>query len=176
MIALALILFELSPLRCFFYACLCLLCNLNSLWNIIMIPHSYVEQVMTICHIEEWQLSHWYFLSYFPLMVSDAILCPLHNLKTVWNIIMILDGYVEQVMTICRVQDWQLSLSYFLSYFPLMVSDAVSCPLHNLKTVWNILMVLGHVDVSHTRMATLAVILSELFPLDHFSCSFVSAL
>ena len=30
--------------------------------------------------------------------------------------------------------------------------------------------------MSHTRMAPLAVILSELFPLDHFRCNFVSAL
>ena len=41
----------------------------------------------------------------FPLMVSDAISCLLHNLKTVWNIIMILHSYVEQVMTMCRVQE-----------------------------------------------------------------------
>ena len=34
----------------------------------------------------------------------------------------------------------------------------------------------GQDDVSHTRMATLAIILSELFPLDHFRCNFVSAL
>ena len=32
----------------------------------------------------------------FPLDVSDAISCPLHNLKTVWNIIMILHSYVER--------------------------------------------------------------------------------
>ena len=30
--------------------------------------------------------------------------------------------------------------------------------------------------MSHTRMATLTVIRFELFPLDHFSCNFVSAL
>ena len=30
--------------------------------------------------------------------------------------------------------------------------------------------------MSHTRMATLAVIFSELFPLDHFRCNFVSSL
>ena len=119
---LPLILFELSPLWCF-----CQLCNLNTLWNIIMILYSYVDQVMTMCCIQVWQLLLSYFLSYFPLMVSDAILCPLHNLKTVWNIIMILYSYVEQVMTMCRVQEWQLSLSYFLSYFPFMVSDAISC-------------------------------------------------
>ena len=70
-----------------------------------MILHSYVEQVMTMCHVQERQLLLSYFLSYFPLMVSDAISCPLHNLNTVWNIIMILHSYVEQVMTICRIQE-----------------------------------------------------------------------
>ena len=60
-------------------------------------------------------------VSYFPLMGSDAISCPLHNLqtggnimmilytfynlKTLWNIIIILHNYVEQVMTMCRVQE-----------------------------------------------------------------------
>ena len=120
----------------------CLLCNLNTLWNIIMILYSYIEQVMTMCPVQEWQLLLLYFLSYFPLMVSDAILCPLHNLNTLWNKIMILHSYVEQVMKMYRIQEWQLSLSYFLSYFPLIVSDAISCPLHDLKTVWNILMIL----------------------------------
>ena len=33
----------------------------------------------------------------------------------------------------------------------------------------------GHDDVSRTRMATLAFILSELFPLDCFRCNSVSA-
>ena len=124
-----------------YHAYLCPLCNLNTLWNIIMILHSYVEQVMTMCCIQEWQLLLLYFLNYFPMMVSDAILCPLHNLNTLWNIIMILHSYVEQVMTICHVQEWQLLLLYFLSYFPLMVSDAISCPLHNWNTLWNIIMV-----------------------------------
>ena len=50
-----------------------------------------------------------------PLMVSDAISCPLHNLKTFWNILMIRHGNVKQVMTMCRILEWQLSLSYFLS-------------------------------------------------------------
>ena len=63
-----------------------------------------------------------------------------------------------------------------------MISDANSCRLHNLKTVWNIfydtlqLSGTGHVDVSHIRMATLAIILSESFPHDHFICNFMSAL
>ena len=69
-----------------------------------------------------------YFLSYFPLIVSDAISCQLHNLNTLWYIIMILHSYVEQVLTMCRVQEGQLSLLYFLSYFPLIVSDAIEAP------------------------------------------------
>ena len=115
-------------------------------------------------------------------MVSDAISCPLHNLKTVWNIIMILHSFVEQVMTMCRVQESQLSLSYFLSYFPLMISGAISCPLHNLKTDrleynhdTSQLCRTGHDDVSRTRMTTHAFILSELFHLDGFKCNVVSA-
>ena len=79
-------------------------------------------------------------------MVSDAISCLLHNLITVWDIIMILHSHVEQVM----------------------------------KIVWNIIMILqlcrtGHYDVSRKRMKTLTFILSELFPLDGFRCNFMSA-
>ena len=114
------------------YAYLCPLCNFT-IWNIIMILYSYVEQVMTMCCIQDWQLSLSYFLSYFNLMVLDAISRLLHNLNTLWYIIMILYSYVEQVLTMSRVQEWQLSLSYFLSYFPLIVSDAILCPLHNFK-------------------------------------------
>ena len=131
----------ISPLL-LFYAYSSPLCNLNTLWNIIMILHGYVERVMTMCHVQEWQLSLSYFLSYFPLMVSDAISCPLYYLKTIWNIMMILYCYVEQVMSMCRIQEWQLSLSYFLSYFPLIFSYAISCPLYNLNTLWNIIMIL----------------------------------
>ena len=35
------------------YAYSCPLCNLNTLWNIIMILHTYVEQVMKICRVQE---------------------------------------------------------------------------------------------------------------------------
>ena len=77
-------------------------------------------------------------------LVSDAISCLLHNLKTIWNILMTHFSYVEQVMTMCpiqeeqvmtmcRIQEWQLSLSYFLSYFTLIISVTVSCPLCNLN-------------------------------------------
>ena len=75
-------------------------------------------------------------------MISDAILCPLHNLKTLWNILMILYSFVEQVMKMCRIQEWQLSLSYFLSYFPLIILDAILCLLYNLNALWNLIMIL----------------------------------
>ena len=44
-------------------------------------------------------------MSYLPFYVFYAYSCPLCNLNTLWNIIMILDSYVEQVTTMCRVQE-----------------------------------------------------------------------
>ena len=77
-----------------------------------------------------------YFLSYFPLMVSDTISCPFHNLKTVWHITMILHSYVEQVMTICRIQKWQLSFLYLLSYLPLMVKATMYSILNTVRNIF----------------------------------------
>ena len=68
------------------------------------------------------------FSKLFPFDCFRRILCPLHNLNTLWYIVMILHIYVEQVMMMCD-----------------------------------------------TRMTTLAFIVSELFPLDYFICSFLSA-
>ena len=132
----------------------CPLHNLKTVWIILMILFSYVEQVMSMCRIQEWQLSLSYFLSYFPLIISDAISCPFHNLKIVWNIIMILHSHVEQVMTMCHIQEWQLSLSYFLSYFPLIISDAILCLLYNLNTLWNIIMILHRYVEQVTTMCS----------------------
>ena len=73
--------------------------------------------------------------SYFPLMVSDAISCPLHNLKTVWDIIMILHSYIEQVMTMWHVQERQLSFLYSLSYLPLVVKATVLCILNTVRSI-----------------------------------------
>ena len=56
---------------------------------IIMILHSYVEQVLIMCHVQEGQLLLLFFRSYFPLIVSDAISCLLHNLNTLCYIIII---------------------------------------------------------------------------------------
>ena len=55
---------------------------------------------------------------------------------------MILHRYVEQVMMVCREQEWQLLLTYFLSYFPLIILGVISCPLYNLNTFWNIFVIL----------------------------------
>ena len=70
-----------------------------------------------------------------PLVIFLADSCPLCNLNTLWNIFMILHRNVEQVLTICCEQEWQLLLSYFLSYFPLIVLGVIfladSCPLYN---------------------------------------------
>ena len=74
-----------------------------------------------------------------------------------------------------RVQELQLSLSYFLIYFPLIISDAISYPLCNLNTFFEYnhdtsqLCRTSHDDVSHTKMTSLACILSELSPLDCLS-------
>ena len=137
-------LFPFDGFRCNFVSA----SQLETPWYIIMILYSYVEQILTMCRVHEWQLSLSYFLSYFPLIVSDAISCPLHNLKSLWYIIMIFYSYVEHSLLMLRVQEWQLLLSYFLSYFPLIVSAAVSCPLHNLKTLWYFIMIL-HSYVEH---------------------------
>ena len=69
-------------------------------------------------------------------MVSDAISCPLHNLKTVWNIFMILYSYVEQVMTMCRVQERQLTFLDFLSYLPLIIKATMRSILNTVRNIF----------------------------------------
>ena len=65
-----------------------------------MILHSYVEQVMTMCRVQKWELSLYYFLS---CLLFDAFM-HIRNLNTLWNIIMILHSYVERVMTMYRAR------------------------------------------------------------------------
>ena len=95
-----------------------------------------------MCRVQEWQLLLSYFLSYFPLVVSDAISCLLRNLKT------FLVFYYD-TSELCRIRLVDVSgtrmttLTFILSeLFPLDVSDAISCPLHNLNTLWYIIMIL----------------------------------
>ena len=75
-------------------------------------PLEYNHDTSQLCRSGHDDVSHtkmttlaFILLSYLPLMLSNAISCPLHNLKTDWNIIMIVHSYVEQVMTMCRVQE-----------------------------------------------------------------------
>ena len=51
---------------------------------------------------------------------------------------MILHSYVEQVMTMCRihVQEKQLSLSYFLSYLPLMIKATMPSILNTVRDIF----------------------------------------
>ena len=88
-----------------------------------------------MCCVQKRELSLYYFLSYPPYDVFYAYLCLLFNLNTLLNIIMILHSYIEQVMTMCHVQERQLLLLYFLTYFPLIVSDAILCPLQMVTEI-----------------------------------------
>ena len=98
----------------------CLLCNLNTLWNILMILGRNVDQDEMTCRIQDWQLWLSYFWSYHPLFYLKKNLCPLCNSNSLWNILMVLGRNVEQVQTPYRVQEWQLFLSYFWLYLPLL--------------------------------------------------------
>ena len=94
-----------------------------------------------------WVIFPWWFQMQF---------CVRSVTNTLWYIIMALHSNVVKVLTTC----------------PLMVSDAISCPLCNLNTLWYIIMTLySYEDVSNTGTTTLACILSELFPLDRLSCN-----
>ena len=82
----------------------CPLNNLNTVWNILMI--------LQLCRTGHNDVSRTkiralasLLLSYLPFDAFYAYSCPLCILNTLWNIIMILHSYVEQVMTMCRVQE-----------------------------------------------------------------------
>ena len=71
------------------------------------------------------------------MMLSGAISCPLYNLNTLWYFIMIHYNFDEQVLPMCRVQEWQLSLWSSLDAF---LKAAISCPVSILNTIRNIFM------------------------------------
>ena len=59
------------------------------------------------------------FWGYLPLLYDSdyaLILCPLCKLHTLWNILKILGRNVEQDKTMCRIQAWQLWLSYYCTH------------------------------------------------------------
>ena len=81
-----------------------------------MILHSYAEQVMTMCSIQERQLSLLYFLSNLPLMIKAKMPSTLY---TVSNIFMRVYGCVEEVVTMCLVYKiWRLLALVLISTPP----------------------------------------------------------
>ena len=117
-----------------------------------------VEQDQTTCCLQEWQLCLSYFWSYHPLFYLKKISCLLCNSTTLWNISMVLGRNVEQDQTTYQVQEWQLCLSYFWRYLPLLYLTVV---IHwfrvrsvKSKTLWNIFMILGR-NVEQDKMMCL---------------------
>ena len=66
-------------------------------------------------------------LSPFVIFDSDnpLDLCPFCKSKTLWYTFMILGRNVEQDQTTCSIQEWQLCLSYFWSYLPLLCLSVI---------------------------------------------------
>ena len=56
--------------------------------------------------------------------VRPPVSCPLYNLKTIWNILMILHSYVEQVVTIVAYKNESLLFNISCIIFPF---DAFLC-------------------------------------------------
>ena len=86
----------------------CPFCNLNTLWNILMIFSRNVGQDKT-SRIQDWQLWLSYLWSYHPLFYLKKISCPLCNSNTLWSILMVLGRNVEQDQTTCCVQELWIS-------------------------------------------------------------------
>ena len=89
-----------SPLMCL--ADPCPFRNLNTLLNGFMIPHGFLEQIMTICRIQNDNFAFKIF-ELFHLEFRATILQPFHIFVKLWNIFMILCRYVELVMAIYRM-------------------------------------------------------------------------
>ena len=129
--------------------CLCLnliscpLCNTNTLRNILMIFGRNVEQGKMRCCKQERQLWLSYLWSYHPFLCLNLISCPFCNSKTLRINLSLLSRNVEQDETMYCVQEWQLWLSYFLSYLPFLCLNLILFLLCKSNTFHNILMILG---------------------------------
>ena len=78
----------------------CLLCNSNTLRNVLLIFGRNIEQGEVRCCMQERQLWLSYFWSYLPCL--NLISCPFCNFKTFWIILILLGRNVEQdKMTFC---------------------------------------------------------------------------
>ena len=78
-------------------------------------------------------------LSPFVIFDSDnpLISCPLCKSKTLWNSFMILSRNVKQKQMICRIQEWQLCLSYFWCYLPFLFMTMIIHWFACISTVTN---------------------------------------
>ena len=129
---------------------------LKTLRNILMVFGSNVEKDETMCLIQEWQLS--YFWHYLPLLYVTVIMhwfhvCSISRIPFGIVFFMILGRNVEQDKTTWHVQEWQLWLSYFLSYLPFLCLNLILilCLLCNMNILQNILMILGR-NVEQDKM------------------------
>ena len=78
----------------------------------------------------------------FPIDVSDVISCPLHNINALWYIIIILYSNDKQVLTMCSVQDWQLSRLLCLEVynsFPSRLPSVGDLPSPLMAILYNVL-------------------------------------
>ena len=95
--------------------------------------------------------------------------CRLCNLNTLWNILMILGRNVDQAKMTCHIQDWQLWLSYYWSYHPVLFENKIMSalslqyPLEYFNGTWQKCKS-GPEDLSRTRMTTLPFLLLVLSP------------
>ena len=96
-----------------------------------------------MCHAKEPYLLLAYLWSYFPLIIFHTILCLLYNSKAIKDFSMNNGTLIKHDETMCHAQESLLLLSYLWSYFSLIISHTISCPLYNLKTVRDISMKLG---------------------------------
>ena len=129
----------------------CPLCKLTTIKAIEMKLHTNVKHNKTMCHAQEPLLCFFlYFWSYFPLIICNAISCPLCKLTTIKAIEMKLHTVVKHNKTMCHAQEPQLCFGYFWSYSPLIICNAISCPLCKLTTIKAIEMKL-HTIVKHNK-------------------------
>ena len=73
--------------------------------------------------------------------------CPLGNLSTLWNILMILGRSVEQYKTMVSRTKFTTLTFLLLGLSPFVIFDSdyamISCLLCKSHTLWNIFMILG---------------------------------
>ena len=77
---------------------------------------------------------------------------------------MTLDSYVEQVMTMSRIQECQLLLAYFLSYFSLIVLAAMPSILNTVRIIF--MKLYGFVEEVMT--------MCSVYKIWQLSCSYLS--